>query len=302
MGKYTFGPVASRRFGLSLGIDLSPDTKSCNFDCLYCELPFAQTVDSIKNPPKIVDVLAEVKSALTAHPDTEVLTITANGEPTLFPDLENLIDQLIEIKADKRLLILSNASTIMNPKIQQALLKIETVKLSLDAVTPNVYKKIDRSMNIPIETIIEGIIEFSKKFQHELVIEILLVSGINDKLSEFIALKPILEKISAKRIDIGTIDRPPAYNVKPVSFEKISMLCEVLDGLPFNIVTKPNVHPAKSYYDQEELLSTFAKRPFSQNDVTLLFDDMTLKNLEILITDKKVEKIEKNGQFFFKIA
>ena len=157
-------------------------------------------------------------------------------------------------------------------------------------------------MNIPIETIIEGIIEFSKKFQHELVIEILLVSGINDKLSEFIALKPILEKISAKRIDIGTIDRPPAYNVKPVSFEKISMLCEVLDGLPFNIVTKPNVHPAKSYYDQEELLSTFAKRPFSQNDVTLLFDDMTLKNLEILITDKKVEKIEKNGQFFFKIA
>jgi wyosine [tRNA(Phe)-imidazoG37] synthetase (radical SAM superfamily) len=302
VGKYTFGPVASRRFGLSLGIDLSPEQKSCNFDCLYCELPFAQTVNKIQNPPLVSEVIHDVKKALVAHPSTEVLTITANGEPTLFPELASLIDELIALKKDKKLLILSNASTISEPKIQETLLKIDTVKLSLDAITPSIYKKIDRALDISIESITEGIIAFSQKFKNELVIEVLLVSGINDKLSEFIAMRPILQRINAKRIDIGTIDRPPAYNVKPVAYEKIALLCEELKGLPFNIVTKPNVHPVKSYYDEEEILSTFAKRPFSQNDITLLFDDLAKENLENLLKREKLIKIEKNGQFFFQVA
>jgi len=88
MYKYIFGPVSSRRFGLSLGIDLSPESKSCNFDCLYCELSPAKTVDTIAHPPTVDAVVAEVQEALKAYPDVDVITITANGEPTLYPDLD----------------------------------------------------------------------------------------------------------------------------------------------------------------------------------------------------------------------
>jgi wyosine [tRNA(Phe)-imidazoG37] synthetase (radical SAM superfamily) len=107
-----FGPIVSRRFGISLGIDLSPDSKSCNFDCLYCELLSAKKSDTIINPPAIDEVLTALKRALGLHPNSEIITITANGEPTLYPYLDKLIDELNKIKQNKKLLILSNGSTI----------------------------------------------------------------------------------------------------------------------------------------------------------------------------------------------
>ena len=127
--KYIFGPISSRRFGMSLGIDLSPDEKSCNFDCIYCELEKAQKSDTIKNPPKVEDIINDVKKGFEKF-QFDVLTITANGEPTLYPYLDELVDKLKIF--DKKLLILSNSSTINNPQIQQILKKLDIVKLSLD--------------------------------------------------------------------------------------------------------------------------------------------------------------------------
>ena len=83
MSKIVFGPITSRRFGQSLGIDLSPDTKQCNFDCIYCELKGAKPVDKIQDPPSVKEVVASVKEALKKYKDIDVITLTANGEPTL---------------------------------------------------------------------------------------------------------------------------------------------------------------------------------------------------------------------------
>ncbi len=294
-----FGPVSSRRFGVSLGIDLSPDHKSCNFDCLYCELPKAQKTDTITNPPTVDDVIADVTAALKTHPQTEVLTITANGEPTLYPDLDPLIDALNMIKGNRRLLILSNSSTLFRPGIQKALAKLDEVKLSLDCVTPACFKKIDRPLDITIETIIDSIIAFRKQFNGKLVIEILLVSGINDTVTEFEAFRPVLKEINADRIDVGTIDRPPAYSVKPVPYEKIVLLCENLEGLPVAIATRPGNSEATSYYSKDEILNTFAKRPFSEEDIARLFDQPSQKNLQELLEEKRLEILASGGKKFF---
>ena len=86
-----FGPIPSRRFGISLGIDLSPSKKQCNFDCLYCELEGAKTVDKMDTFPSVDEIIKAIKESFKNHPKIDVITITCNGEPTLYPKLSDLI-------------------------------------------------------------------------------------------------------------------------------------------------------------------------------------------------------------------
>ena len=107
-----FGPVHSRRFGRSLGVDLSPKIKQCNFDCVYCELQKAKSVDSMGDVVPLQEIIESVKKALEMH-QCDVLTLTANGEPTLYPHLKDLISNLKKIVPDSiKLLLLTNGSLL----------------------------------------------------------------------------------------------------------------------------------------------------------------------------------------------
>ena len=131
-----FGPIHSRRFGKSLGVDLSPSKKQCNFDCLYCELDPAKTMGDQDEVLSVETIVTAIEKGLLEHDDIDFLTITANGEPTLYPNLSKLIDEINKIKGKTKVLILSNAASIDNPKVQDALLKLDEVKLSLDCASP----------------------------------------------------------------------------------------------------------------------------------------------------------------------
>jgi len=295
--KYIFGPVASRRFGMSLGIDLSPDKKRCNFDCVYCELEPAKPILNYDNPPKVDDVIKEVKQAIRMH-HFDVLTITSNGEPTLYPYLDELIDELKLL--NKKLLILSNSSTIDNPKIQNSLKKLDIVKRSLDAVTPSIFKKVDRSEGIDIENIINGIIEFRKIYEGELIIEILVVKGINDKEEEFKKINKVLKEINPNRVDISTIDRPPAYKVEGVSIEKLFRLSEFLENQNIFIPTRDKINFRIENLTREELLNTLKKRPFTDSDIKNIFDEHTKIVFNDLIKENLIEEIWVGGVKFYK--
>ncbi len=302
MYNYIFGPVSSRRFGLSLGIDLSPDQKSCNFDCLYCELKPAKTVDSIKNPPVVDAVVAEVTRALEEYPDIDVITITANGEPTLYRDLDLLVDALNRIKGDKKLLILSNASRIADPEVQKTLSKIDIVKLSLDCATPACFRKIDRPLkSIDIEKIIAGMEAFHKVYAKTLVLEILVVAGINDKPEEMEALAKALDRIRPDRVDLGTIDRPPAYHVKGVSTARLAELSRYLGKHNISIMHKEKPQHRVDF-TPEEILATIARRPQSSSDVAYLFSDRARANLDALIKEGKIKKENIAGVTFYTLA
>lgn len=284
---------------MSLGIDLSPDEKSCNFDCIYCELEKAKKVSTIKNPPKVDNVISDVNKAFEKY-NFDVITITANGEPTLYPYLDELIDKLNLIKQDKKLLILSNSSMIFDENIQNSLLKLDIVKLSLDSVIPATFKKIDRAIeSIDINKIIDGIITFSKKFQNELILEVLVVDGINDKIEEFQALNEVINKINPTRVDISTIDRPPAYNVKPVSYEKLFELSAKIKNQNIFVASRKNLNQKKETLNEEEILNTLSKRPFTKDDITNIFDEKTKRIFNELIENQKIEKkLAGNVEFF----
>ena len=289
MSNIIFGPITSRRFGQSLGIDLSPSSKQCNFDCLYCELKGAKTVNKATNTPTVKEVIAALKMALPTQKNLDVITLTANGEPTLYPDLDTLVDGILKIQNRPKLLILSNGSTINDGAIQATLSKIDIVKLSLDCVSPKCFKKIDRAHSgIEISQIVEGMKRFRKIYTGELVIEILVVEGLNDTEEEFQALHKALQEIQPDRIDVGTIDRPPAYDVKGVSIERLIELSNLLEGLHVNIAYKKNYIPQKRHFSQEEILELLDRRPQSFEDIALCFDEQSLKSLYELVTEKRL--------------
>lgn len=295
-----FGPIPSRRFGISLGVDLSPSSKQCNFDCLYCELEKAKTVDKMTIYPSVDEVIKAIEESFFKHPNIDVITITANGEPTLYPNLDKLIDEINKIKKNTKTMILSNGSTIYDKKVFKALLKLDTVKLSLDCVSENCFKKLDRiHKGIDIEKMIEAMMEFRKQTLNKLVLEILFVKTLNDKNEEILALYEAIKKINPHRVDIGTIDRPPAYDVKPVEFETLEKVANIFEGINVNIAYK-NRPKLTSSYTKEEINSMLKRRPLTLEDVENMFDKKSKNILDGLVKNEEVSLVDSSGVKFFR--
>jgi wyosine [tRNA(Phe)-imidazoG37] synthetase (radical SAM superfamily) len=295
-----FGPIPSRRFGISLGIDLSPSKKQCNFDCLYCELEAAKTVSKMDEYPSVIDIIKEIKKNFEIHPKIDVLTLTCNGEPTLYPKLDELIDEINKIKGNTKTLILSNGSTIYKKDIFNALLKIDIVKLSLDCISEKCFKKLDR-VNSSVETqkIVPAMVAFSKKTKNDFVIEILFVKDLNDKEDEISLLHKSLIQINPTRVDIGTIDRPPAYKVKPISYEFLEEIANIFKNINVNIVFK-NRPKSIQVFCLEEIVSMLKRRPLTNEDIENMFSEESKSILENLIKEKIVTIVNSSGVDFYK--
>ena len=285
-----FGPINSRRFGMSLGIDLSPSIKQCNFDCLYCELAPSPTIDSQTNTIEVSEIMDALKKHLNDKID--VITLTANGEPTLYPHLSELIDEIDKVKDKTEILILTNSATLIDKNVFNALLKLDQVKLSLDAISPDIFKKIDRPHDsIKIDEVVQKVKEFSRVYKGKLFIEILFVHGLNDTKDEIGKLNEVLLSINSQRIDLGTIDRPPAYPVMGISYKELHEASLMFDSsLPIHIASRVHAEPNNSYYSDEDILNTLDKRPLTMDDINLLLDNDSKKRLESLINRSKVVK------------
>ncbi|WP_169778349.1 radical SAM protein [Campylobacter curvus] len=296
-----FGPINSRRFGMSLGIDLSVGQKCCNFDCIYCELSGAKTTDKIANEPPISQIISEVKAALHEHENIDVITLTANGEPTLYTNLKELIAQLNLIKGGAKLLILSNATGALKPEVCDALMGLDIVKFSLDSALQKTFKKIDRGQRgLMIDDIIEAIAKFRRKFKGQLVLEVLVVKGFNDTFAEFEALNLAINKIRPARVDISTIDRPPAYPVKGVDSELLHKLAEHIKNVPCVIASAKSSDKVMEF-SKDEILELLARRPQSQKNVQENFSELSRRNLSELLDDGKVYETQVAGVWFYKV-
>ncbi|MBA1433392.1 MAG: radical SAM protein [Epsilonproteobacteria bacterium] len=294
-----FGPINSRRFGVSLGIDLSPSHKQCNFDCLYCELAPSATVNEQTEVVPVERIITELKTHL--HDTIDVITLTANGEPTLYPYLDTLIEEINKIKKETQTLILTNSATLIDEKVYNSLLKLDQVKLSLDAVSPDISKKIDRPHKaIHIEEIVKKTQSFSKEYKGKLFIEILFVHGLNDTKEEVTKLNEVLLTINAARVDLGTIDRPPAYPVTGISYKELHALSHLFDSsLPIHIVSRQHAEANQKNYSEEEIINTLDKRPLTQEDIDLLFDSQSKERLTKLILESKITRKKLDNLEFF---
>ncbi|HEH5156105.1 TPA: radical SAM protein [Campylobacter coli] len=298
--KILFGPINSRRFGRSLGIDLSPSKKQCNFDCVYCELEAQKPQAKQDEIVSVEEIVLEVQNILEKNISFDFLTLTANGEPSLYPHLEELISSLRKIAKDKKLLILSNGTAVLDQDKFNALLKLDVVKFSLDSAIPKTFYRIDRALkNIDLEKMIEKMAEFKTQFKGDLVMEILVVKDLNDNEEEFIALNQALAKIAPLRVDLSTIDRPPAYAVKKVSEERLLELSKLITSTPV-LLPKRHYEGEKLNFDEEELLKMLHLRSQSEIDIENKLDKASQVLLDKLIKEEKVKILNLAGVKFYK--
>ena len=279
-----FGPILSRRFGVSLGIDLSPYTKQCNFDCVYCELEAKKPMDAQTQIAPLEIILESIQHALRTHTDIDVLTFTANGEPTLYPHLEKLILQVKELLKEYpniKTLILSNGSRFHAQK--NALNHFDIVKFSLDSVVTKNFKRVDKpSKTLDLATIKQDIKNFSKQYGGELVAEVLIVANMNDDMESNKENAAFLREVDIKRVDISTIDRPSSHRVYPVSNEKLYELSTLYEGLNVCVVTRKNdaINVTQQDLSETEILELLKRRPLTHVDCEILLTKESVNRLE----------------------
>ena len=220
-----FGPVKSRRFGVSLGINLLPlHGKFCSFNCIYCECGL--TGEDKKEKPLLFSA-AEIASSLrsrfealkTGGLDPDNITFAGNGEPTLHPDFETIIDNTINLRNEffpqAKITVLSNATRLDREKVKRALLRVDNNVLKLDAGTNATFQAINRPTH-PIT--LEKVIEELKKFEGNLVIQTMLIRGDvdgkqadNTTEEELTLLLEHIREIAPTLVMLYPIDRQTPY-------------------------------------------------------------------------------------------
>ena len=230
--KYIYGPVQSRRLGLSLGITLTA-YKTCSFDCIYCQLgKTRQLTTETKEYLSIQEILEELKAWLQNNPqeaqNLNYLTFSGAGEPTLNSSLGELIVGVRKLTAVK-VAVITNASLLKNPQVLNALLGADLIVPSLDAATAEILEKIDRPhIAVRIEDIIEGLINLRKQFKGQIWLEVMLVKGLNDDLRQIRKLKKVIDRINPDKIQLNSPVRTTAEpGIIPADKEKLKKVAEI---------------------------------------------------------------------------
>lgn len=234
-----FGPVHSRRLGVSLGINLLPsDGKVCTFDCVYCECGF----NADHRPHRPMPTREEVREALEARlkdmkangPHPDVLTFAGNGEPTANPHFPEIIDDTLQLRdqyfPEAKVSVLSNSTMILRPEVHAALMRVDNNILKLDTVSADYIRRVDRPTgHYDVEAIVEGL----KSFEGHVIIQTMFMCGpgVDNTGEEYVG--PWLEavkRIAPQQVMIYTIDR----ETPDPSLSKASR--EVLDAIRDRVI------------------------------------------------------------------
>jgi len=247
--KIIFGPIQSRRLGLSLGVNLLPlDAKICSFDCLYCECGFNTTMHESVIPSR-QDVYTMLKSKLqemhTAGEIPDVITFSGNGEPTLHTEFEGIIDDTIELRdlycPTAKVSVLSNSTRIHKPAVFCALKKVDNNILKFDSAFDQTLQIIDRPTGKHIN--VAWLIEQLKRFEGKLIIQTMFLRGEyngeefdNTTEAEVSAWLKALEEIKPQQVMIYTIDREtPAHHLEKISEEELNAIAEKVKKHGFEV-------------------------------------------------------------------
>ena len=300
---YLFGPVASRRLGRSLGVDLVP-FKTCSLDCIYCECG-CTTNETIQRKEYVPfdEIIVEIKGWYSNGGKADYITLAGSGEPTLNSRLGEIIKEIKKI-TDIPVCILTNGTLFYREDVREEAALADLVIPSLDAPNEEIFKKINRPPeDLNFNKYIEGLISFSKSFSGKLWLEIFIVPGINDDDKLIDELAAIADKITLDKIQLNTAVRPTAEkNVHSETEEKMNDLAmrfspkaEVVAS--FNKKTVVNDSATK-----DKVFELLSRRPCTVEDIAsgLGIKPADARQFVIhLLEEDKIKKSERDGKTFW---
>lgn len=248
--KIIFGPVRSRRLGVSLGVNLLPvDAKICSFDCIYCECGFNTTMQESPLPTReqvYATLEAKLREMVATNELPDVITFAGNGEPTLHTQFKDIIDDTIALRdrycPEAKVSVLSNSTRIHKPAVFRALQQVDNNILKFDSAIESTVQRLDRPVSKQFT--VNRQIEDLKKFNGNLIIQTLFLRGklkdgaIDNTTEEEVSLwLEALKIIRPKQVMIYSIDREtPTKGLEKVPLETLQQIAERTRKIGFEVM------------------------------------------------------------------
>jgi wyosine [tRNA(Phe)-imidazoG37] synthetase (radical SAM superfamily) len=265
---HLFGPVPSRRLGRSLGVDLIPP-KTCPYNCIYCEVgpTTCQTLQRFAfQTEAILQELADYLQAPGVAP--EVITLAGSGEPTLNLGLGRIIR---EIKAMSRmpLAVLTNGALLYLPEVRRELAAADVVLPSLDAAREETYRTINRPLpELSLASLLKGLTAFRREYPGRILLEVMLLKGLNDTEAELALLRRALAKIAPDQVQLNTAVRPGVEAAaQPLDAREMEAAAAYLGG-PVSVIASFNrADIAGGPCEDENFVEILSRRPMTAPDL-----------------------------------
>ena len=305
-----FGPVPSRRLGISLGIDLVP-MKTCTLNCIYCECGKTSHLTlERKEYVAFEAVKKELTHYLAHHAQPDYITFSGSGEPTLHSKIGDVICFLKDRVPNVPVAVLTNSTLFSQKQVRSDIKNAAVVIPSLDAATEKIFNKINRpSPLLHVDKIIDGLIRFRKEYTGKIWLEIFIIPGMNDTITELNALKRVIGKIRPDQIHLNTLDRPGSIStLRTATREELERVLNVFQMENAAIVADPPEQKALLAYRKDTeaaILGTIARRPCTSKDLSEILGlqvkevNTYLKSLE---ASKKIKGIKQKRGVFYQLS
>ena len=307
--KYLFGPVNSRRLGISLGVDMVP-FKTCSLDCIYCECgtTTALTCDR-KEYIDTEEVKKELTDLLSKSPNLDYITFAGSGEPTLNTKIGDLLHFIKTNYPRYKTALLTNGTLLYIPEVRDSVLSFDLICPSLDAISDSAFEKVNRPSNALLnQNVINGLKEFSKVYKGMLWVEVFIVPGINDSTEELHLFKKTLQEINPDRVQLNSLDRPGACDwVHPATPERLSEIAVFLSPLPVEIISRSGSRPISEITGvdiEESVISLISRRPSTVEELAII-TGKTINEINVTLNNLKcrdsVETYSVDKKTFYRI-
>jgi len=305
--KYVYGPVPSRRLGLSLGVDIVP-FKNCTLDCVYCQLGRTTTLTVERQVfVPIEPVVADVAAALRDRPTPDFITISGSGEPTLHSQLGELIDGLRSV-THLPIAIVTNGTLLWMPGVCSDCAKADVVLPSLDAGDAETFRRVNRPHpDITFEKLVSGLRAFREEYEGQMWLEVFIVKGMTDAEDAVRAIADVVKEIKPNRVQLNTAVRPTAESeLQPVSLERMKELAALFDP-PAEVVAdfrRPQAEVRESA-SAEVIVEMLSRRPATVEDLAAglgLHPNEVVKLVDELKQAGAVTEEVRSGRRYFRPA
>lgn len=303
--KYLFGPVPSRRFGRSLGIDLVT-AKTCSFDCPFCEVgnTTLSTCERLEYVPTAA-VIAEFNHWRDNGGEADVITLAGSGEPTLHLRFGDIIDA-IKVRCDVTVVLLTNSTLLHLPEVRAAAAKADIVKGSLSAWDMDSFRRVNRpTKGLELDQVVAGLRQFRQEFNGKLWLEVFVLKSVNDKPADVARIAALAESIAPDVVQLNTVVRPPAESTaQPISHDDLLRLAPLFSPTAEIIARFDAGTPTtkESKVTAQHVLAMLMRRPCSAEDISGAFgigdEAVTLLVKELLVAGS-IYAIERRDALYY---